>query len=88
AEKEGHDFLGWFDNETRTGLPVTTTLFSTVGNKKLWAAWAKPLVKELPTVAPTAVALPTVQLTRVERPIKSVEVIYLEDANLLVGESR
>ncbi|HFI0976663.1 TPA: leucine-rich repeat protein [Streptococcus suis] len=88
AEKEGYDFLGWFDNETRTGLPVTTTLFSTVGNKKLWAAWAKPLVKELPTVAPTAVALPTVQLTRVERPIKSVEVIYLEDANLLVGESR
>ncbi|HEM6081809.1 TPA: leucine-rich repeat protein [Streptococcus suis] len=88
AEKEGHDFLGWFDNETRTGLPVTTTLFSTVGNKKLWAAWAKPLVKELPTVAPTAVALPTVQLTRVEKPIKSVEVIYLEDANLLVGESR
>ncbi|HFI0042545.1 TPA: leucine-rich repeat protein [Streptococcus suis] len=88
AEKEGHDFLGWFDNETRTGLPVTTTLFSTVGNKKLWAAWAKPLVKELPTVAPTAVALPTVQLTRVERPIKSIEVIYLEDANLLVGESR
>ncbi|MGU8040100.1 leucine-rich repeat protein [Streptococcus suis] len=88
AEKEGHDFLGWFDNETRTGLPVTTTLFSTVGNKKLWAAWAKPLVKELPTVAPTAVALPTVKLTRVERPIKSVEVIYLEDANLLVGESR
>ncbi|HHT7733789.1 TPA: leucine-rich repeat protein [Streptococcus suis] len=88
AEKEGHDFLGWFDNETRTGLPVTTTLFSTVGNKKLWAAWAKPLVKELPTVAPTAVTLPTVQLTRVERPIKSVEVIYLEDANLLVGESR
>ncbi|HEM6288875.1 TPA: leucine-rich repeat protein [Streptococcus suis] len=88
AEKEGHDFLGWFDNETRTGLPVTTTLFSTVGNKKLWAAWAKPLVKELPTVAPTAVALPTVQLTRVERPIKSVEVIYLEDVNLPVGESR
>ncbi len=88
AEKEGYDFLGWFDNETRTGLPVTTTLFSTVGNKKLWADWAKPLVKELPTVAPTAVALPTVQLTRVERPIKSVEVIYLEDANLLVGESR
>ncbi|HFI0577647.1 TPA: leucine-rich repeat protein [Streptococcus suis] len=88
AEKEGYDFLGWFDNETRTGLPVTTTLFSTVGNKKLWAAWAKPLVKELPTVAPTAVAFPTVQLTRVERPIKSVEVIYLEDANLLVGESR
>ncbi|HEM5095318.1 TPA: leucine-rich repeat protein [Streptococcus suis] len=88
AEKEGYDFLGWFDNETRTGLPVTTTLFSTVGNKKLWAAWAEPLVKELPTVAPTAVALPTVKLTRVERPIKSVEVIYLEDANLLVGESR
>ncbi|WP_105124496.1 leucine-rich repeat protein [Streptococcus suis] len=88
AEKEGYDFLGWFDNETRTGLPVTTTLFSTVGNKKLWAAWAKPLVKELPTVAPTAVALPTVKLTRVERPIKSVEVIYLEDANLLVGENR
>ncbi|HEM5235749.1 TPA: leucine-rich repeat protein [Streptococcus suis] len=88
AEKEGYDFLGWFDNETRTGLPVTTTLFSAVGNKKLWAAWAKPLVKELPTVAPTAVALPTVKLTRVERPIKSVEVIYLEDANLLVGESR
>ncbi|HEP1818309.1 TPA: leucine-rich repeat protein [Streptococcus suis] len=88
AEKEGYDFLGWFDNETRTGLPVTTTLFSTVGNKKLWAAWAKPLVKELPTVAPTAVALPTVKLTRVERPIKSVEVIYLEDVNLPVGESR
>ncbi|HEL1612893.1 TPA: leucine-rich repeat protein [Streptococcus suis] len=88
AEKEGYDFLGWFDNETRTGLPVTNTLFSTVGNKKLWAAWAKPLVKELPAVAPTAVALPTVKLTRVERPIKSVEVIYLEDANLLVGESR
>ncbi|WP_248049678.1 leucine-rich repeat protein [Streptococcus iners] len=88
AEKEGYDFLGWFDNETRTGLPVTNTLFSTVGNKKLWAAWAKPLVKELPTVAPTAVALPTVQLTRVERPIRSVEVIYLEDANLLFGESR
>ncbi|HEM5153748.1 TPA: leucine-rich repeat protein [Streptococcus suis] len=88
AEKEGYDFLGWFDNETRTGLPVTNTLFSAVGNKKLWAAWAKPLVKELPAVAPTAVALPTVKLTRVERPIKSVEVIYLEDANLLVGESR
>ncbi|HFI0159195.1 TPA: leucine-rich repeat protein [Streptococcus suis] len=88
AEKEGYDFLGWFDNEAKTGTPMTTTLFSTVGNKKLWAAWAEPLVKELPTVAPTAVALPTVQLTRVERPIKSVEVIYLEDANLLVGESR
>ncbi|MGU8019769.1 leucine-rich repeat protein [Streptococcus suis] len=88
AEKEGYDFLGWFDNEDRTGTPVTTSLFSTVGDKKLWAYWAKPLVKELPTVAPTAVALPTVQLTRVERPIKSVEVIYLEDANLLVGESR
>ncbi|MGU7915970.1 leucine-rich repeat protein [Streptococcus suis] len=46
------------------------------------------MVVQIPTVAPTAVALPTVQLTRVERPIKSVEVIYLEDANLLVGESR
>ncbi|HFU3982293.1 TPA: leucine-rich repeat protein [Streptococcus suis] len=88
AEKEGYDFLGWFDNEAKTGTPMTTTLFSTVGNKKLWAAWAEPIVIELPTEAPTGPVLPTVKLTRVERPIKSVEVIYLEDGNLLVGESR
>ncbi|HFI0457403.1 TPA: leucine-rich repeat protein [Streptococcus suis] len=88
AEKEGYDFLGWFDNEAKTGTPVTTTLFSTVGNKKLWAAWAEPIVIELPTEAPTGPVFPTVKLTRLERPIKSVEVIYLEDANLLVGESR
>ncbi|MGU8044015.1 VWA domain-containing protein [Streptococcus suis] len=47
-----------------------------------------PLVTQLPTVAPTAVTLPTVKLTRVERPIKSETVIYLEDPTLPVGEIR
>ncbi|HFR3896583.1 TPA: leucine-rich repeat protein, partial [Streptococcus suis] len=42
AEKEGYDFLGWFDNEAKTGTPMTTTLFSSVGNKKLWAGWDIP----------------------------------------------
>ncbi|HFI0039044.1 TPA: leucine-rich repeat protein [Streptococcus suis] len=47
-----------------------------------------PLVTQLPTVAPTAVTLPTVKLTRVERPIKSETVVYLEDPTLPVGEIR
>ncbi|HEM4927393.1 TPA: leucine-rich repeat protein, partial [Streptococcus suis] len=51
AEKEGYDFLGWFDNEARTGTPMTTTLFSSVGNKKLWAGWDIPLVTAVPDSA-------------------------------------
>lgn len=47
-----------------------------------------PLVAQLPAVAPTAVTLPTVKLTRVERPIKSETVVYLEDPTLPVGEIR
>ncbi len=54
AEKEGYDFFGWFDNEDRTGTPVTTSLFSTVGDKKLWAGWDIPLVTEVPNTAPTS----------------------------------
>ncbi|HGO8537644.1 TPA: LPXTG cell wall anchor domain-containing protein, partial [Streptococcus suis] len=46
------------------------------------------MVVQVPAVAPTGSNLPTVTLTRVERPIKSVDAIYLEDATLPVGESR
>ncbi|HEM6309235.1 TPA: YSIRK-type signal peptide-containing protein [Streptococcus suis] len=46
------------------------------------------MLVQVPVVAPTGSNLPTVKLTRVERPIKSVDAIYLEDATLPVGESR
>ncbi|HFU4085559.1 TPA: leucine-rich repeat protein, partial [Streptococcus suis] len=62
AEKEGYDFLGWFDNEAKTGKPVTNTLFSSVGNKKLWAGWDIPLVTAVPDTAPTTPELPSVKI--------------------------
>ncbi|MFM0583945.1 YSIRK signal domain/LPXTG anchor domain surface protein [Streptococcus suis] len=46
------------------------------------------MVVQVPAVAPTGSNLPTVKLTRVERPLTSEDIVYLEDATLPVGESR
>ncbi|HFI0228396.1 TPA: LPXTG cell wall anchor domain-containing protein, partial [Streptococcus suis] len=47
-----------------------------------------PFITQVPTVAPAAVTLPTVKLTRLERTIMSEDVVYLEDPTLPVGDSR
>ncbi len=46
------------------------------------------MVVQVPAVAPTGSNLPTVKLTRVERPLTSEDIVYLEDATLPVGENR
>ncbi|MCQ8262811.1 leucine-rich repeat protein [Streptococcus suis] len=76
AEKEGYDFLGWFDNEAKTGTPMTTTLFSSVGNKKLWAGWDIPLVTAVPDSAPTTPELPSV---KIETKVRKVETVLNTD---------
>ncbi|NQP59240.1 leucine-rich repeat protein [Streptococcus suis] len=76
AEKEGYDFLGWFDNEAKTGKPVTNTLFSSVGNKKLWAGWDIPLVTAVPDTAPTTPELPSV---KIETKVRRVETVLTTD---------
>ncbi|NQG99166.1 leucine-rich repeat protein [Streptococcus suis] len=76
AEKEGYDFLGWFDNEAKTGKPVTNTLFSSVGNKKLWAGWDIPLVTAVPDTAPTTPELP---LVKIETKVRRVETVLTTD---------
>ncbi|BCP64767.1 hypothetical protein SUT503_18250 [Streptococcus parasuis] len=86
AEKEGYDFLGWFDNEAKTGTPVTNTLFSSVGNKKLWAGWDIPLVTSVPDTAPTTPELPSVKIeTKVRRQetVLTTDVVdYYDDPTL------
>ena len=37
---EGHEFVGWFDNEELTGDAVTSISTTATGNKKYWAKWA------------------------------------------------
>ncbi|HFI0336023.1 TPA: leucine-rich repeat protein [Streptococcus suis] len=76
AEKEGYDFLGWFDNEAKTGKPVTNTLFSSVGNKKLWAGWDIPLVSAVPDTAPTTPELPSV---KIETKVRRQEIVLTTD---------
>ncbi|MFI3143628.1 leucine-rich repeat protein [Streptococcus suis] len=86
AEKEGYDFFGWFDNEDRTGTPVTTSLFSTVGDKKLWAGWDIPLVTEVPNTAPTSPELPSVKIettVRRQETVLTTDVVdYYDDPTL------
>lgn len=38
--KEGHAFLGWYDNPEYTGSPITELGFNTTGNIALYAKWA------------------------------------------------
>ena len=37
--KHGYDFMGWYENESYTGSPVTKITASQTGNKKYYAKW-------------------------------------------------
>lgn len=43
ATKRGFNFLGWYDNETFSGNPVTKVEIGQTGNKVFWAKWEKAI---------------------------------------------
>lgn len=38
-EKQGHDFIGWYDNSSFSGLPITNISVKDYGNKTLYARY-------------------------------------------------
>lgn len=71
-ERQGYKFAGWYDNANLTGNKVVDTLFSSLGDKTLWAKWIQDtvapvinVITDKPKVAPTREMLPELDIALV-----------------------
>lgn len=71
-ERQGYKFDGWYDNANLKGNKVVDTLFSSLGDKTLWAKWIQDtvapvinVITDKPKVAPTREVLPELDINLV-----------------------